>query len=262
MSFAFRDASGWLAMVVGLAGCGGSTETGVERAFDAGGASNETGGLSGSGGSTPGSGGSISGSDGNGFGGSAGRLGTGGRIVGSDGGFGAEAGAAGSAGIGAGGGTATGGMGRACNTLANTAPVVKTVLVSGTVPPALGGTIVSGTYYMTSWTGYGSETACRSGLNVTEAQAVMVVNALTSTTGTIEEVMAVTLSSGGFGMITEHASATYVTSGTTITTTITCSSGTGSLSGGTYPYTATPSAIDSHVMSNTTCPSVETVTRQ
>jgi len=253
MSFRFREAPGWLAMIVGLVACGGSTGTGVERTFDAGGASNETGGFSGSGGSPLGSGGS-------GFGGSGGRLGAGGRIVGSDGGFGAEASVGGSGGIGAGGGMATGGTGGGCNTLANTAPIVKTVIVPGTVPPALGGTLVSGTYYLTSWTAYGSETACRSGLSVTDAQAVLVVNSLTSTTGTIEEVMAVTIS--GFGVITEHASATYVTSGTTITTTITCSSGTGSLSGGTYPYTATPSELDAPLTTNTTCPSVETTTRQ
>ena len=255
-------------MVVGLAACSGSTITGVERAYDSGGANNGTGGISGSGSAlgrggseSGGGGGDFGGSGGNVFGGSGGRVGSGGRIVGTGGGIGAQGGVGGSGGIGTGGGMATGGAAGACNTLENVAPAIKTVVASGSVPPALGGTVVSGTYYMTSWIGYGTEADCRSGLSVTDAQAVMVVDALTSTTGTIEEITALTMS-GGFGTITERITAEYVTSGTTITTTVTCSTGTGTVRGGTHPYTATPSEIQAPSMENTTCPSIATVTKQ
>ncbi len=120
--------------------------------------------------------------------------------------------------------------------------------------------MVSGTYFLTSWTGYGTETNCRGGLNVAEGQSVLVVNAASATTGTIEEVSTVHLN-GGLGITDEHYNSSYATTGNTITTTVTCVSG-ATVTGGPYSYTATPTEIWSYSTKNALCPTIAVATRQ
>jgi hypothetical protein len=248
----FRTPPECLALV--LLACGGSTPD-AETASDGGGASSESSVAPGSGGA----GGGLAGDDGSiGAGGSTAAggsvaaggsisTGTGGTLVGSGGSIGAD------------GSTMIADAGR-CNTLVNSAPVVNTVVVADMMPPAMGGTPVSGTYHLTSWTGYGTEANCRAGLSVTQGQSVVVVKAASATTGTIEEVITVHLSSG-LSINDEHDDVTYTTSGSTMTTTITCASG-GSASGRPSSYTATPTEIWSYSTTNPLCPTIAVATRQ
>src|SRR5438477_76930 len=74
------------------------------------------------------------------------------------GGTGGAGGGGGTGGAGGVGGTNCGGGGAggavSCNSLQNGGPVVQPVAVIGTAPTPLGGTVLSGTYYLTAVTFY------------------------------------------------------------------------------------------------------------
>ena len=94
--------------------------------------------------------------------------------------------------------------GQACNTLTNVGVSVTPTCVSGPIPTGTGGTIVDGTYTLTSQTYYGT-TACPSEpVNAT----------LEITSGCVQEVSS--------SPIPVTASTAHTVSGATITSTVTC----------------------------------------
>ena len=113
---------------------------------------------------------------------------------------------------GPGGGTCGVGVaqGQACNTVTDIGTVVTPTCMSGTIPAGTGGTIVDGTYTLTSQTYYGS-TTCSYG----------------SISGTVEITGGCVQQASGTP-IPVAISTTYSTAGATITRTVTCI-GTGGL---------------------------------
>jgi hypothetical protein len=123
-----------------------------------------------------------------------------------------------------------------CSTITNAAPSVTTTLSDASAPPAsTGGTIVSGTYYITSVTSYGGAAGC-AGLHVSGETIVTAQGTSGSTVGVI------TYNLPPLGAATTPTSASYTTSGQTVTFTSTCPSG--GDAGVTQPlYTATATTL-------------------
>src|SRR5262245_54055005 len=118
------------------------------------------------------------GSDGGGRGGGGGGAGQGGGSAGTQGGAGTSGGG------GAAGGTAGTGAPIDCTQFANPAPMISQTL-SGDAPPiAMGGTIETGTYYLTEYSFRQSTGACP----LRSYQSTLYVEATSSTAGTLREV--------------------------------------------------------------------------
>ena len=94
--------------------------------------------------------------------------------------------------------------GQACNTLTSVGAPVTPTCVSGTIPTGRGGTIVDGTYTLTSQTYYGSTTCSSTPVNAT----------LEIAGGCVQEVSSTPLS--------VTVSTTHTVAGATITRTVTC----------------------------------------
>jgi hypothetical protein len=120
--------------------------------------------------------------------------------------------------------------GQACNTLTNVGAEVTPTCVSGTIPTGTGGTIVDGTYTLTSQTYYGSTTCSSTPVSATLEIAGACVQEVTSTP------------------IPATASASHTVAGATITRTVTCldlgvDAGPLSLDSTTDTFTATPTTF-------------------
>jgi hypothetical protein len=118
------------------------------------------------------------GADGGGRGGVGGGAGQGGGSAGTQGGAGTSGGGGGA------GGTAGTGPPIDCTQFANPAPMISQTL-SGDAPPiTMGGTIETGTYYLTSYTFHQSTGACP----LRPYRSTLFVEATSSTAGTLREV--------------------------------------------------------------------------
>jgi hypothetical protein len=122
-------------------------------------------------------------------------------------------------------------QGQACNTVTDVGTVVTPTCMSGTIPAGTGGTIVDGTYTLTSQTYYGS-TTCSYG----------------SLSGTVE-ITGGCIQQASSTPIPVAISTTYSTAGAMITRTVTCI-GTGGLDASaasldtpTSTFTATPTTV-------------------
>jgi hypothetical protein len=114
-----------------------------------------------------------------------------------------------------------------CNTIANTAPVVISTIGSGSPPPATGGTLVPGTYYLTGYVVYPSIDAGSNGIGLGSIQETVVLSGSTSnvaiaSSGSLD---------GGVGP-SNALTETLTTNGTSLTIAVTC----GQWTGGTFPY--------------------------
>lgn len=190
----------------------------------------------GSSGSSPGTG--TAGNNGSGgLGGSTGSSGTGGTSAGGTGG--ASTGGTGGAGGGTGGSAMCGtsnaqDQGATCNTLSAAGPCVTTTISNGTPPTPAGGTIVAGTYNVTSQTVYGSADAGTSSEPYRETVAVSGVTP-TSLTFALVQVS---------GTHTNRTSGTDTISGTTVSAMNSCPPpGDGGSQGAALGYTATPTTV-------------------
>jgi hypothetical protein len=144
--------------------------------------------------------------------------------------------AGGSCSGGAGGTSGLGGAAGACNTLVNAAPPVVQTRVAEAAPAPAGGTIVDGTYFLTSaiyYTGPG-------GLTRTDAntpKAVLVISNAACGTATVQDVS----SDPALGYPDSHETVTFKPSGTQVSVFGVCPpSGNSGLSIG---YTATPTTF-------------------
>ncbi|HVT08446.1 MAG TPA: hypothetical protein VHO67_13385, partial [Polyangia bacterium] len=136
-----------------------------------------------------------------------------------NGGHAGAAGAAGGAAGGVGGGSAGGAGGApACNTLVNGASTVNKDHDAGAPPAMTGGTIVSGTYYLTKMVQYNGENG-----NTAHRETWVLAN------GTLQ----------GVALDGSRFSGTYTTSGTNLILSITCPA----TQTVTMPYTATATQI-------------------
>ena len=122
-------------------------------------------------------------------------------------------------------------QGQACNTVTDVGTVVTPTCMSGTIPAGTGGTIVDGTYTLTSQTYYGSTTCAYGSLSGT----------VEITSGCVQQASSTP--------IPVAISTTYSTAGATITRTLTCI-GTGGLDASalsldtpTSTFTATPTTL-------------------
>ncbi len=120
--------------------------------------------------------------------------------------------------------------GQACNTLTSVGAAITPTCVSGAIPTGTGGTIVDGTYTLTSQTYYGT-TACSS----TPVNATLEIAG-----GCVQEVTSLP--------IPVTVSTVHTVAGATITRTLTCldtgvDAGPLSLDSPTATFTATPTAF-------------------
>lgn len=120
-----------------------------------------------------------------------------------------------------------------CNAVVNAAQAVQVTVSGGTAPPAAGGPLFGGTYFLTAATSYGGSVAC-SALSLKETA---VVTTATATTGALDLVGAVSLVGT---QQTTHDD--YTASGSTLTLEPTCPL----LDGGVTQllYTATASQVE------------------
>jgi hypothetical protein len=122
------------------------------------------------------------------------------------------------------------GSGDGCNTTTLAGPCVTTQLSSATAPTPAGGTIVAGTYNLTSSTFYGSADAGNQQQDVRKTLMVSLVTAVAFTLDQVDQ----------SGDRTDRAHGTVVISGTTVTFTPTCPPpGDGGDKGGSASFTAT-----------------------
>lgn len=228
----------------GGGGTGGSGTTGTGGAGAKGGTTG-TGGASASGGTTGTGGASASGGTTGTGGGSAGATGSGGN-AGTTGTGGAGGGAAGTTGTGgAGGALACGdgtGSGETCNTIPGSAtgPCVVTTTSADTAPTAMGGSISSGTYQLTSSTFYGTlpdGAASGNRGDFATKRETFLVYVQSATSFNLDQFQA-------DGTQNNSQQGTVAISGTTVAYTQTCPApGDGGNNGGSAGYTATSSTF-------------------
>jgi hypothetical protein len=163
----------------------------------------------------------------------------GGGTAGTSGGGGSSA-SGGSGGTSGGGGGAGGalatcgnssdqGSGDTCNTAAATGPCVTQQLSTATAPTPAGGTIVAGTYNLTSLTLFNPP---EGGSQSTDRRETLVVSAVTAGSLTLDQVHV-------SGSSTQRSHGTVIIAGTTLTFTPTCPPpGDGGDSGGSAGFTA------------------------
>jgi hypothetical protein len=141
----------------------------------------------------------------------------------------------------------------ACNSIANVAPVVISTIGSGSPPPATGGPIVSGTYYLTGYVVYPSIDAGSNGIGLGSLQETVVI------TGSTSNVVVASSGSldGGVGspnVLTE----TLTPSGTSLAIAVTC----GQWTGGTFPYSSITSDAGTTTISALNGNTLLTLTKQ
>ncbi len=110
-----------------------------------------------------------------------------------------------------------------CNGLANDAPAVDSTAKSGTAPTPQGGTVVDGTYFLTTLNEYGS-----GGPTALGRRSTMVIQGSDMQHVTDEQ-----------GIATDRGSNTFTTSATTFTTNATCPTD----ATATSSYTATATTL-------------------
>jgi hypothetical protein len=109
-----------------------------------------------------------------------------------------------------GSGTDTGTVMTACNTLANTAPVVHIDLAPGATPKPTGGTVPDGTYYATKYDVYGAPGAGDAGATTANTyQAVSVLksgtyNLVVATNGAVPQAVTGTITESGTAIMLEQ----------------------------------------------------------
>jgi hypothetical protein len=171
----------------------------------------------------------------------------GGGTAATDGGGGVTGGG-GAAGLGgAGSGGAAGRAGApadagACTAIANTAPTVSPATSAATAPPAAGGEIMGGTYYLTALTFYTAGAACTP--PSLQTSSAMIVEATSPTAGSIREDTNQTAS--GLAIRDAVSTWTYATSGDGVGITPGCVSALSSFSRNAstpVSYTATATEI-------------------
>jgi hypothetical protein len=133
------------------------------------------------------------------------------------------------------------------------APVVVSTIGSGSPPPATGGTIVSGTYYLTGYVVYPSIDAGSNGIGLGSLQETIVISGSTSnvavaTSGSLD---------GGVGP-SQALTGTLTTSGTSLVLTAIC----GQWTGGTFPYSSGTSDAGTTTISVLNGDALLTLTKQ
>ena len=108
--------------------------------------------------------------------------------------------------------------GGVCGSVANSGPTVTLTGGSQVPPAAAGGTLVTGTYLLTSFTFVSSGSACP----VTHSQAAIAVKATSDTDGTIEEISSTDIASVGLSVRDSRSTWTYHTAGSAMTVTAGC----------------------------------------
>ena len=179
-----------------------------------------------------GNGTNTSGTAGAGAAGSTGTAGGGAGTTGAAGGGAGTTGAAGGGGtVGLCGDSTDTGSGDTCNTAPLLGPCVSVQISTATAPTPAGGTIVAGTYNLTSWTVY---TTADSGTNQQSSRReTLVVSGVVGATFTLDQAQV-------SGTATDRAHGTVVSTGTMVTFTPTCPpAGDGGDKGGSASYTAT-----------------------
>jgi hypothetical protein len=228
----------------GGTGAGGKGGTGAGGKVSMG-----TGGGAGSADDSGGSGGTRAGGAGGAAIGAGGVVGTGGAGTGGVGaGGGGAGGSAGSGTAGAGGSVV---QGLACNKVVNSGQVVAQTISPAALPTASGGTIVAGTYVLTTNTVYALQSGCR---QITVPAAETLVFATTSPAmGTFQTVVNGTQNGRSFEI---HFSSAYTTSGGDMNGMTTCPTTTPASKIG---YAATPTEVRIYSPSSL-CPGAVTMT--
>jgi hypothetical protein len=126
--------------------------------------------------------------------------------------------------------------GAGCNTVTLGGAAITPTVSSSTPPTAAGGTIVSGTYSLTSATQY-IALPCVSNAGSGTVQSTIVVNASAMT------VQIYSVSSFQGGTDESRSTATFTASDSALTSTPTCGSGVDAGAGTPSPYTATSTTI-------------------
>jgi hypothetical protein len=146
-----------------------------------------------------------------------------------------------------------------CGVLSSPAPrVPETFIEASTPPPSTGGTIESGTYFLTSVAIYGGPPLCAT-LVVSHE---IIVTAQTATSGTSQGNLIFSVGEDQYGWGGATTSGTYTTSGSTITFTNACP-GAGDAGVTQSSYTATPTTLTLVESLVSQCgPAVEVLTKQ
>jgi hypothetical protein len=143
-----------------------------------------------------------------------------------------------------------------CSSITNAAPAVTTEVADSSTPPTgTGGTIVSGTYYVTKVTSYGGAAQC-AGLTVSGETVVTAQGTSGSSLGVI------TYNIPGFGSATQTTSASYTTSGSTVTFTSTCPTSDAGISQPSYTATSTTLTLIEPAVLSQCGTAVEVLTKQ
>jgi hypothetical protein len=146
--------------------------------------------------------------------------------------------------------------GAICGAIMNQAPrVVETFFDASTPPPSTGGTIESGTYFLTSVSIYGGPPLCATLIVSHE----VIVTAQTGTSGTSQGNVIFSVGADQFGWGAATISGTYTTSGSTVTFTSACKDG--GVTQSSYTATSTTLTLVGSLVSQ--CGSaVEVLTKQ
>jgi len=121
-----------------------------------------------------------------------------------------------------------------CRTIDNPAPMVTAVLSADPEPTPAGGTLVAGTYYLTSWIYYGGLASCK----LYSYATTMVITPSSDSTGFLQETWGIKFGTGGPS--TERYASTYKIASDTRIYLSNCGSSTASEGRG---YTATANEI-------------------
>jgi hypothetical protein len=219
---------GFLFVALTLNACG-SSGTSSGTGGKSGGTGGTSGGVGGTSGGTGGTSGGVGGTSGGTGGSSGGTGGLAGGVGGTDGG---------SPGVGGGdGGLAACGndnqmtSGETCHSASATGPCVMQQISSATPPAAAGGTIVAGTYNLTSMTFYGPADSGNS--QQSDRRSTFVISSVTAASFKLDQVDA-------SGARLERSSGTVAITGTMVTYTPICPPpGDGGDNGGSASFTAT-----------------------
>jgi hypothetical protein len=131
-------------------------------------------------------------------------------------------------------GSADAGDAEVCNTVTNSAPAILSTVSDAAAPPAAtGGTIASGTYFLTSATAFGPTAAGCGGISV---RGTTIVAATNTTSGALDGIITYTLGPLAQTM-TVHAN--YTTSGTSLSLVATCPTNDGGTEVTQYSATTT-----------------------